>query len=85
MHYEIIISPRVVRDMKKLPREITTRIFSSLEKIQEDPIQSVYRLQDCTLYSLHIGEYRVILDILPGKLVIIVVRVGHRRNVYTKI
>jgi len=45
----------------------------------------VYRLTDSPLYSVHVGEYRVILDIVHQKLLILVVRVGHRRNIYQKI
>jgi len=85
MPYEIIISPRAIKDLKNLPNDVTARIISTLEQIQDDPISSVYRLRDSPLYSLHIGEYRVILDILHQKLVILIVRVGHRRNIYQKI
>ena len=85
MPYGIIISPRAMKDLKNLPKDVTARIISTLEQIQDDPISSVYRLRDSNLYSLHIGEYRVILDILNQKLVILVVRIGHRRNIYQKI
>jgi mRNA interferase RelE/StbE len=85
MPYEIIISPRALKDLKNLPRDVAARIVSVLEQIQEDPISSVYRLKDAPFYSVHVGEYRVILDILHTKLVVIVVRVGHRRNIYKKI
>jgi mRNA interferase RelE/StbE len=85
MLYEIIISPRALKDLKQLPKDVTARIISTLEQIQDDPINSVYRLKDSPLFSVHVGEYRVILDILRQKLLILVVRVGQRRNIYKKI
>ena len=85
MPYEIIISPRALKDLKNLTPDVTARIISNLELILDDPINSVYRLKDSPLYSFHVGEYRVILDILRQKLVILVVRIGHRRNIYKKI
>jgi mRNA interferase RelE/StbE len=85
MPYEIIISPRVMKDLKKLPKDVVVRVISTLEQIQDDPIKSVYRLKESPLYSVHGGEYRVILDIIHQKLMILVVRVGHRRNIYEKI
>jgi len=85
MPYEIIISPRAIKDLKNVPKDITARIISTLEQIQDDPINAVYRLRDSSLYSVHVGKYRIILDILHQKLVILVVRVGHRRNIYQKI
>ncbi len=85
MPYEIILSPRAIKDLKKLPKDVIARIISTLEEIRDDPVSSVYRLNDSPLYSVHVGEYRVILDILHQKLVVLVVRVGHRRNIYEKI
>jgi mRNA interferase RelE/StbE len=85
MPYEIIISPQAMKDLKNLPKDVSARIISTLEQIQDDPAKSVYRLQDSSLYSVHVGEYRVILDILHQKLLILVIRVGHRRNIYRKI
>jgi mRNA interferase RelE/StbE len=85
MPYEILISPSALKDLKNLPKDVTAGIVSTLEQMQNDPINSVYRLKDTPLYSVHVGEYRVILDILHKKLIILVVRVGHRRNIYKKI
>ena len=64
---------------------LVVRIIQALEQIQDDPVKSVYRLKDSPLYSVHGGEYRVIPDIIHQKLIILVVRVGHRRNIYEKI
>ena len=85
MPYEIIISPRALKDLKNLPKDVTARVVSTLEQMQNDPINSVSRLKNSPLYSVHVGEYRVVLDILHKKLIILVVRVGHRRNIYKKI
>ena len=85
MPYEIILSPGALKDLKNVPKDVAARIISTLERIQTDPNNSVYLLKDSPFYSVHVGEYRVILDIVHQKLLILVVRVGHRRNVYRKI
>jgi mRNA interferase RelE/StbE len=85
MPYEIIISPRAMKDLKNLPKEAAARIIETLDRIRNDPVSHVYRLRDSPLYSVHVGEYRIILDILRQKLLVLVVRIGHRRNVYRKI
>ncbi|MFW5987713.1 MAG: type II toxin-antitoxin system RelE family toxin [Methanohalophilus sp.] len=36
------------------------------------------------LYSLRIGEYRVILSIDGDQLIVFVIEIGHRRNIYNK-
>ncbi len=85
MPYKILLSPRSIKDLKKLPKNVTARIISTLEEIRDVPIGNVYRISDSPLYSVHVGDYRVILDILHQKLVVLVVRIGHRRNIYEKI
>jgi mRNA interferase RelE/StbE len=35
-------------------------------------------------YRLRVGEYRVIIDIYKDKLVILVIKIGHRKNIYKK-
>lgn len=80
MPYDIILSPRAIKDLKNLPVEETGRIISTLEQIQDKPTNSVNPLQNVSLYSLHIGEYTILLDIIPRKLLILEVRAGHPRN-----
>lgn len=85
MRYEVIISPRAMKDLKSLPVEMHGRIFSMLDQLSEDPIRYVNRLKDSPLYSVHVGEYRIIINILRQKLLILVIRIGHRKNIYGKI
>jgi len=40
------------------------------------------RLTDLDLYKLRVGEYRILMSIQKDKLIIMVVEIGHRRNVY---
>jgi hypothetical protein len=47
-----------------------------------DPFLYVSRLLDQDLYKLRVGDYRVLMTIQHTKLIMIVVEVSHRRNVY---
>ncbi len=85
MPYEIIISPRALKDLKNLPKDVTARIVSPLNKSRMTRSIPCTRLKTLLFIRFHVGEYRVILDILHQKLMILVVRVGHRRNIYKKI
>jgi mRNA-degrading endonuclease RelE of RelBE toxin-antitoxin system len=80
MSYDIILSPRAIKNLKDLPVEESARIISTLEQIQDTPAGSVDRLQNVSLYSLHIDEYTILVDIIPRKLLIHEVRTGHHRN-----
>ena len=86
MPYTLLYSLRALRDLKALPRDIQSRILSTLEGLakQADPVREVKRLQNSPLYSLRVGSYRVILDIRKRKITIFVLPIGPRRHVYER-
>ena len=84
MTYDIQITPTALRNLKKLPKSESTRILSDIESIQDDPLSYVIKLQGINLYRLRSGNYRVIMSINRRLLLVITVKVGHRRDVYKK-
>lgn len=80
--YEIIISGKAREQLRKLPDEIKQRIGHSLERIKIRPHHFVERLVGSNYYKLRVGEYRVILNIQDYKLIILVIELGHRKNIY---
>ena len=86
MAYEIEITGRAERAFKKLDRRIAQRFYARLKWIANsgDPFQHVKRLTGVELFSLRVGDYRAILDIKRDRLVILVVKGGHRSDVYIK-
>lgn len=80
--YEIIFSESALRQLKKLNRDIQKRIISALERIRIRPEVHVRRLVNDPAYRLRVGDYRVIMDIDRKRLIILVLKIGHRRNIY---
>ena len=80
--YDIIISEKALKQIEKLEKPIQERIFSALEKIRIRPESFVKKLVGIPGFRLRVGDYRIILDIDQGKLLILVIKVGHRRDVY---
>ncbi|MFH0875206.1 MAG: type II toxin-antitoxin system RelE/ParE family toxin [archaeon] len=80
--YEIIISEKALKQIEKLDKEIQKRIFASLEKIRIRPQSFVKKLVGMPGYRLRVGDYRVFLDLDEGKLIILVIKAGYRRNIY---
>ena len=62
--------------------EIRQRIIAALERIRTRPDAYVRKLVGDDGYRLRVGNYRVIVDLDKEKLIILVLRIGHRRNVY---
>ena len=82
MSYEIIFTDTSRKQFKKLEIDIQERIIKSLERIRIRPEIHVKKLVGDPGYRLRVGEYRVILDIEMEKLIILVIKIGHRKNIY---
>jgi len=82
MTYEIVLSDRAFRQLKKLDRNIQERIVSALERIRVRPEDHSTKLIGDPGYKLRVGDYRVILDIDKNILKILVIKIGHRKNIY---
>lgn len=83
--YSVEYTAHAIKDMNKLPAELKTKIFSDVSKIKEDPYEHVKKLKTSAktpLYSLRVGEYRVIMVIKDPVLIIQVVELGNRSKIY---
>ena len=58
------------------------RILEKMKLVSKNPFHYIKRLRGAPLYSFRTGKYRVIMSIERNKLVILVVGVGSRKNVY---
>ena len=82
MTYEIIFSDKAFKQLKKLEREVQERIIATLERIRIRPEKYVTKLVGDPGYKLRVGDYRVILDIERDQLLILVIKIGHRKKIY---
>ena len=84
MKYTLIYTQRAERDIGRLDSKTKERIGKTLLRYQEDPLKYAERLSDPILggYRFRIGDYRVIFDIEGHE--IVVLRVGHRREIYRR-
>ena len=84
MKYRLVYTRRAERDIRKLEPNIKDRIGNALLRYSEEPLRFAEKLSDPILgeYRFRIGDYRVIFDIEGNE--IIVLRVGHRREIYKR-
>ncbi len=80
--YSIVFHKKAKNQFDKLDSLLQERIFNSLERIRIRPHHFVKKLVGNSFYSLRVGEYRIILDIQNKLLVVYVLEVGHRKNIY---
>jgi mRNA interferase RelE/StbE len=78
----VFFSDLALKQLRKLDLEIRQRIIATIERIRIRPDEYVRKLVGDDVYRLRVGNYRVILDLDKEKLIILVLRIGHKRNVY---
>ena len=83
--YSITYNKRSARILSKLPRNLILRIQKKLEQIASNPYgqySNVTKLQNQPGYRLRVGDWRIIYDIYDGELIILVLKIGPRGQVY---
>jgi mRNA interferase RelE/StbE len=81
--YTVLILPSAQKQLDKLPNAIATRIEDKMLDLENDPRPpGCKKLKGRDAYRIRIGDYRVIYEIHDGRLVVTVITVGHRREVY---
>jgi len=82
--YEIIFSQKAKKQLFRLEKNIQERIITALERIRIRPEVYITKLVGDPGYKLRIGNYRVIMDINNNNLLILVIKVGHRKDIYKR-
>lgn len=84
MPYEITYAQSALKSLRKLDRTIARRILHAIDRLTEDP-----RPPGCKQLKggagemrIRIGDYRVIYDVMDDEVVILVLAIGHRREIY---
>jgi mRNA interferase RelE/StbE len=84
MSYEVQILPKAVRQIKALSVEVRQDITLTIQSLANEPRPiGVKKLSgEKDIYRVRVGNYRVLYRIVDKVLVVVVVSVGHRREVY---
>lgn len=86
MKYAFRWRERAVRQLRDIPQPAALTILRALTPLGDDPRRTDADIKKLAghedRYRLRVGDYRVIYEIRDGQLVILVVGVGHRREIY---
>lgn len=81
--YELVIRPSVAKDTKSIPSGDMKKILRKMESLRDDPHPpGSVKLSGQEHYRVRQGDYRIIYQIEAGQLIVIVVKIRHRRDVY---
>jgi len=81
--FELIWTETASRQLEKLQNLISSRIIKKVSELSQNPFsKEIKRLKGEQAFRLRIGDYRVIFDIDIKNRVIVILRLGHRKNIY---
>jgi len=82
--YALKFEPLASRQIRKLDRAVAARIRAATEKLRDNPRPAgcVPVVGSAGCLRIRVGDYRVIYTVVDAQLVVFVIEVGHRREVY---
>lgn len=84
-NYGVEFTESAQKELRKLPKSTALRILKAIDRLSADPRKgSVRPMVGSTSWRLRVGNYRVVYDIQDDKLIVLIVRVRHRRGAYRK-
>ena len=81
--FRIEFAASVRKDFRKIPSNDAGRILKAIDGLAADPRPpQSKKLTGAELYRIRVGVYRVLYELHEGRLVVVVVKVAHRKEVY---
>ena len=82
--YSVLVRKSVSKDLKGVPKKDVHRILAAIQSLADNPRPpGTKKLSGQERYRLRQGNYRILYEIEDDRLIVCVVRVGNRRDVYT--
>ena len=81
--YEVVLSPKAEKQLDELPTPLRRRITEAVEGLESKPRpHGVKKLTGAeNLWRIRVGDYRIVYTIEDDRLIVLVVKVGHRREI----
>jgi mRNA interferase RelE/StbE len=84
MTYTIKFRPAVEKNLRTFPKKELIRIKRKIDALAENlPDQAITKMKgNNKFHKIRVGDYRIIYEIHDDTLVILVVKIGHRKDIY---
>ncbi|MCH7647029.1 MAG: type II toxin-antitoxin system RelE/ParE family toxin [Thaumarchaeota archaeon] len=84
LFWTVIYAPKAEKDLEGLGEELAKKVILLMDKIALDPYRLLEKMTNSPFYKFRIGVYRGIVDIVNDKLILHLVKIKHRSQVYKK-
>ncbi len=81
--FEVIFKQSVAKDLRQIPKKDVAKILKRIQALRTEPRPTgVEKLSGQEKYRIRQGVYRILYEIRDHELIVVVVKIGHRRDVY---
>ncbi len=82
--YRVEFSKNAKKDLKRIPNQQVAKIILAIEKLADDPLpRRSKKLVDWeNAYRIRVGDYRIIYELENSVLIVFVIQIGHRKDIY---
>lgn len=82
--FNVEYSTNAKKFLKNMPKRDAEAIVRKITSIKDNPFHHLKKMQGSSLWRLRISQYRAIIDIVIENNKLLVLRVGHRKDIYKK-
>jgi mRNA interferase RelE/StbE len=81
--YAVEFLPSAARELSKLEPAVRRRLARRIDRFAQDPRGGAVKLRGAEdVWRVRVGDYRIVYQVHDDRLLILVIRIGHRRDVY---
>ena len=82
-NYKILIKASAAKELEEIPKKDNSRIIDRIKSLADNPRPTgAEKLTGINRYRVRQGDYRILYEIYDKEIVVMVVKIGHRREVY---
>lgn len=84
--YNISFKASVAKDLRAIPKQDVARILNRINALAENPrADGCIKLSGNDCYRVRQGLYRIVYEIQDDRLVVVVIKIGHRSSIYDQV
>ena len=82
-NYTVVLTKKATKQLDKIPDYIAKPIIDAIGNLAENPKPNGYKkLKGRIGYRIRTGDYRIIYDIIDNELIVEIITLGHRKDIY---
>jgi mRNA interferase RelE/StbE len=84
MTYKIVIENKALAELARLPKKVQRQISNKIDQLATNVHPSGCKVLqgNKSLYRIRSGDYRIVYQIRENEVLVLVVRIGHRKDIY---